>query len=139
MRQVFSIAILFMLIVPVFGQNEEKIKLIEPEEVTTLINKHISYNASRNGMDGYRIQIFFDSGNHSKSRAYAKKSNFILKYPHIRAYITYSSPNYRVRVGDFRTKLDAERFKQEIIEDYPSAFSIPEEINMPSLDLYDEI
>jgi len=123
----------------IYAQNSEKIKINQPESVTKLINKHISYNVAKNGIDGYRIQIFFDSGNHSKSRAYAKKSNFILKYPHIRAYITYQSPNYKVRVGDFRTKLDAERFKQEILEEYPSAFSIPETIELPSLDIYDEI
>lgn len=139
MRQILSFLLLMFLTTNAFSQDVEKVKINEPQEVKALISKYISYNHDRNGIDGYRIQIFFDSGNNSKSRAYAKKSNFILKYPHIRAYITYQSPNYKVRVGDFRTKLDAEKFRQEILEEYPSAFSIPEKINMPSLDLYDEI
>lgn len=132
------IAFLILFTGNLFAQ-ESNVTIHEPEQVTKLIKKHVSYCKSKDGIDGYRIQIFFDSGNHSKGRAYAKKSNFILKYPHIRAYITYQSPNYKVRVGDFRTKLDAERFRHKILENYPSAFSIPDKINMPSLDIYDEI
>lgn len=137
-RLIFSLVlVLFSGII--YAQDSENVKINQPESVTKLLEKHKRWCVGKNGIDGYRIQIFFDSGNHSKSRAYAKKSNFILKYPHIRAYITYQSPNYKVRVGDFRTKLDAEKFKNEIIEDYPSAFSIPELIELPSLDIYDEI
>lgn len=122
----------------IFSQTEN-IVVREPYEITTLINKHISHNASMNGMEGFRIQIFYDSGNNSKSHAYAVKSGFILKYPNIRAYITYEAPNFKVRVGDFRSRLDAERFRNKIIDDYPSAFIMPDKISFPSLDIYDEI
>jgi len=52
----------------------------------------------------------------------------------VRAYLTFKAPNYKVRVGDFRTKLDAQRFLIELTADYPNAFIITDQINLPKTD-----
>lgn len=83
-------------------------------------------------IDGYRIQIFFDE---SKSVAQSQKASFINSHPEHKAYIDYMAPNYRVRVGNFRTKLEAEKLKQELIAIYPTCIVIEDKIELPKIKL----
>jgi hypothetical protein len=110
------------------------IRLIQDNKVDLLVSKHIQINQNRKGIDGFRIQIFFDSGNNSKTRAKSIYESFLAKYPNIGVYLTFRTPNYKVRVGDFRTKLDAQRFLNEIIADYPNAWIIDDQINLPKVE-----
>jgi hypothetical protein len=98
------------------------------------VSKHIQINQNRKGIDGFRIQIFFDSGNNSKTRAKSVYESFLAKYPNIGTYLTFKTPNYKVRVGDFRTKLDAQRFLNGILTDYPNAWIIEDQINLPKVE-----
>lgn len=102
--------------------------------VNILLNKHIEVNQAGPLMDGFRVQVFFDSGNNSKTKAQSVLDEFAAKYPKTRGYLTFKSPNYKVRVGDFRTRLDAQRFLNEIIADYPNAFIITDQINLPNVE-----
>lgn len=68
--------------------------------------------------DRYKIQIF--SGNNNKAseviREYRKLD---LKWPSI---MKYETPNYKVWVGNFRNKLEADRALMKINEYYPASF-----------------
>ena len=109
--------------------------VVHDYRINTLVAKHIAFNESRESIRGFRIQIFFDSGNNSKSAAITTMNEFISKHPKIEAYLMFQEPNYKVRVGDFRNRMDAQRFLHKIIEDYPNAFIVKDsEINYPSLD-----
>jgi hypothetical protein len=116
------------------AKDSGNIQLIQDEKVDLLVTRHIQINQNRKGIDGYRIQIFFDSGTKSKIRARSVYDNFLIKYSNIGAYLTFKAPNYKVRVGDFRTKLDAQRFLNEIIADYPNAWIIEDQINLPKVE-----
>lgn len=111
-----------------------KVGIYQDVRINVLLDKHIELNTVAKTMDGFRIQVFFDSGNNSKTKAQAVLDEFIAKYPKCGAYLTFKSPNYKVRVGDFRTRLDAQRFLNEIISDYPNAFIIGDQINLPSVE-----
>lgn len=54
------------------------------------------------------------------------------------AYLIWESPNYKIRVGDFRSKLDAEKFQRKIDELFPYAFIVRDNINFPSLEKEEE-
>jgi hypothetical protein len=110
------------------------IQIIQDERVDLLVSKHIQINQNRKGIDGYRIQIFFDSGNNSKTKAQSIYEGFKAKYPDVRAYLSFKSPNYKVRVGDFRTRLDAQRFLNDILDEYPNAWIIADMIELPKVD-----
>ena len=116
------------------AKDSGNIQLVQDEKVDLLVTSHIQINQNRKGIDGYRIQIFFDSGTKSKIRARSVYDNFLIKYSNIGAYLTFKAPNYKVRVGDFRTKLDAQRFLNEIIADYPNAWIIEDQINLPKVE-----
>ncbi|MES2274564.1 MAG: SPOR domain-containing protein [Bacteroidota bacterium] len=78
--------------------------------------------------DGYRVQ-FFSGGN--RDQAYSAQERLRQKYPDVRTYITYREPDFRVRAGDFRTRLEATKFMQEIKNMFSGLFIISEKINPP--------
>lgn len=117
------------------GQSEGgKIKIHQDSRVDSILQRHINYNRQSDGIDGYRIHIFFEAGNLSLSKANQAASRYQMLYPGDTAYVSFSEPYYRVRVGDFRTRLDAEGYLQKIIRDYPNAFVIKDKINFPRID-----
>ena len=82
-------------------------------------------------IDGFRIQLFFDSERDAINEARAR---FIAKYPRIDTYTTYMAPNFFLRVGDFRTRAEAEKVKEELNELFPTSFIVTEKINLPRLE-----
>ncbi len=86
------------------------------------------------GIQGYRIQIFRASGNRSKLLTEQEKAKFDAKHPNIRSYISYDEPYYRLRVGDFRSRLDAQRFLNKISSEYIYSIIVVDRINFPRLD-----
>jgi len=113
------------------GNGQGAVIIHQDARVDSILQMHIAYNKQQKGIDGYRIQIFFDAGNNSLNRATAVAGQFQLLFPGDTAYISFSEPYYKVRVGDFRTRLDAEGFLQEILPDFPNAFVIKDKINYP--------
>lgn len=109
-----------------------KVVVHQDSRIDKLLEKHRAFG-EKGKLEGYRVQIFFDSGNNSKNKAAARKGQFVARFPEVGAYLTFQSPNYKVRVGDFRTRMDAEGFKAKILNDFPDAFVVRDEINFPEL------
>lgn len=113
---------------------EGNVKIYQDSRVDTIVARHIRYNQSHQEMDGYRIQIFFDAGNNSLSRAQRVADEFMTLYPTDTAYISFSEPHYKVRVGDFRTRIEAQGYQQKIMNDFPNAFVIKDKIHFPKME-----
>lgn len=109
----------------------QQVEIIQDDKVDLLLEKHIKINEALKTMEGYRIQIFSDSGNNSKTRAQTVQEEVAARFPEMGVYLSFKSPNYRIRVGDFRTRLDAQRFLTDISVDYPNAFIVNDMINLP--------
>lgn len=110
-----------------------KVEIIQDDKLDELLNKHLYYCKNYRFIPGYRIQIFFDSGNNSKKGAMNIKASFITKYPEVEAYIIFQEPYYKVRVGDFRSRMEAEGFLEKIIDDYPNSYRVNDKINFPEI------
>jgi hypothetical protein len=126
---------IFTLILFIFNNLvlAQKIDIIQDKKIDLLVSKHILYNENHQTIPGYRIQIYFDSGNNSKNKAILTKNEFNNKYKDIEAYIIYQEPNYKIRVGNFRTRFEAQGFLNKLLKDYPNAFIVKGEINFPKL------
>jgi hypothetical protein len=107
--------------------------IIQDPKVAELIEKHIQFNENQPVIEGFRVQIFFDSGNNSMENASKVKSNFLNKYPDIPVYLLWQQPNYKVRVGDFRTKIEAQGFYSKIKSEYKNAFIVKDKIYFPAI------
>jgi hypothetical protein len=113
---------------------EGKVEIVSDPRIEELLKKHQAINETRQVLDGYRVQIFFASGTNSKKQATDTKTVFMQKYPDVPSYITYQAPNFKVRVGDFRTRHEAHRLLKEIRKDFPGAFIVKDEISFPGID-----
>ncbi|HNY03361.1 MAG TPA: SPOR domain-containing protein [Bacteroidales bacterium] len=108
--------------------------MVADPRVSVLVNKHIQVNQSVKTIPGFRVQIFSESGVNSKNKAQAALEEFRGRFPEVGAYLSFKSPNYKVRVGDFRTRLEAQRFLIDLTAEYPNAFIITDPINLQKTD-----
>lgn len=124
------------IFVPLFSIAQcGKVTIIQDSRIPKLIEKHIALNKIQDGvMDGYRVQIFFDSGNESKKRALETRTDFQMKFPGIPAYLSFSEPFFKIRVGDFRKKIEADGLLHKVGTIYPNAFIVRDKINFPKID-----
>ena len=83
-----------------------------------MVEKHVELNGRVKTIPGYRVQIAAFSGVNSKANAFNLRDRFMLDYPQVQAYIVFDEPNFKVKVGDFRTRLEAYAFLQQIKETY---------------------
>lgn len=116
-----------------YAQNKSadtgKVEFIQDKRVQDLVNRHVELN-SKAPIKGYRVKIHFGT---DKNKAREIKGLFIAKFPDVPAYEKYDQPNFNIRVGDFRTKLEAYNFLKTIQVDFPSAFLVLDEIEPPKL------
>jgi hypothetical protein len=90
--------------------------------IRSQVNMHLSQQVKLNGIRGYRISIFFGSGQDSKKNAELARANFVSRYEQVKCYTKFEYPYFKVYVGDFRTRSDALKFLRQIEFYYPDAF-----------------
>jgi hypothetical protein len=117
------------------AQTRGKVEVIKDPLIDTLIARRPTLNKNNVIGDemasGYRVQIFFGS---NRQAAYSAQAKFMKEYPEYRTYITYTEPNFKVQVGDFRTRLEAQKLQSELNQMFSSLFIIPGKINPPKPD-----
>lgn len=81
--------------------------------------------ATRTTAMGFRVQIYSGS---DRSEAYAEQARFKGLYKGIDTYLSYEEPNYRVKVGDFRSRSEAQDLMQGLRKQFNNVFVFTEEI-----------
>jgi hypothetical protein len=129
----FFIALFFTT--PAFSQTRGKVDVVKDARIDTFAARRLELNkaggADAANINGYRVQIF--TGENRKD-AYTAQAKFQEEFPDIRTYIIYNEPNFKVRAGDFRTRLEAEKLEEELKKWFTGMFIISEKINPPKLD-----
>ncbi len=95
-----------------------------------LVNKQKVQNQINQSMHGYRIQIYFGG---IRQKASEVKLDFNSRFPDIQAYLSYQQPNFKVRIGDYRNRFEAQKFLKEIEGLYPTSFIVPDDVKLPPL------
>lgn len=112
------------------AQEKGKVVVLKDPQIDSLIARRLELSRGVSigksvSVSGFRVQIF--SGL-DRQQANSEQSNFKSRYPNITSYISYTQPYYRLRVGDFRTRLEAEKFMNELKKYYSSMFIFSEMI-----------
>lgn len=76
---------------------------------------------------GYRVQVYV--GNLRQELESAKLLIY-QKFPELSAYVSYNQPTYKLKVGDFMRKLDAERYYSSIRQLISSAQLQPDKVDI---------
>ena len=134
MRKAVTLLFALFVLTRLSGQSDGNgsVHIYAEPRIDSLLDLHIAYNEAFPVMDGFRIHIFMESGNDALMHAEEEKEKFGELYEDVPVYITFGEPYYRVRVGDFRTRLEASNFLSKINRKYPHAWVIKDKINFPS-------
>lgn len=109
------IYISFCFAVNYFGSAQEaQVTIEQDEKIEALLDL---YKSALKTSDYYRIQVGF--GSHAQAELI--KANVEEDFPSLASKIDFDSPTYRVRVGRFKTKMEAERKFNEVRMKYPNA------------------
>ena len=106
------------------------VKVNQSQTLRTAFDSHVSANASKK-MSGYRIRVYFENGQNARGRSEAVARSVSAAFPGIGVYRSFDSPNFKVCVGDFRTKDDALQVYHALKGTYPTAIILKETINYP--------
>ncbi|WP_422081761.1 SPOR domain-containing protein [Ulvibacterium sp.] len=107
------------LIVLIFGihlsyAQQGKITIEQDKNIDALLD---IYKSAKESTEHYRIQVGFGSFDQAQEIQMEVEEDF----PELPSKIDFDSPTYRVRVGKFKDKLEAERKFLEVREKYPNA------------------
>jgi hypothetical protein len=97
--------------------------------VRQALANHIRSNAAK-PLSGYRIRVYYDNGQQARSRSEVIERTLRSQYG-LGVYRSFESPNYKVSIGDFRTKDEALKVYNALKGTYPTAYIIKETINYP--------
>jgi hypothetical protein len=99
------------------------------------INKRTSVLTSNGKVKGFRIQITSTS---SRDQAFNAKAAVQSKFSDQKVYTTYQAPLFKVRVGDFVKREDAERYRKLMLSIFPTGMYVVEDVIEVSLEDIDQ-
>jgi len=152
MKRPLLIILFVCLVLPAMAQNEEpaksaanifekiqyksqgKIRFQQDSLIKDLVIRHMIKNKQNPRIDGYRIRIYSDLGTHARKESEEYKARFYENFHDIPIYQDYDRPYWKVYVGDFRTKIEAIKSLKKVKREFPAAFIVPDQINLPELD-----
>ena len=98
------------------------IMIYKDPRLAMLVKKQVQINEettreSRRIMPGFRIQIVNST---DRVNALNAKTRVYQLYPELKAYLQYQSPYYRLKVGNFKTRPEAEEYLRNLSRDFPN-------------------
>ena len=98
--------------------------------IDMLVKKQIDINEettrdTRRTMSGYRIQVI---NSNDRNKVFALKAKIYQSYPELKPYLMYQPPFYKLKVGNFKTKEEAEEYRKELSREYPTGLYIVRDI-----------
>ena len=126
--------ILFFAVCPFFSSAQDTTivcnkyaKVKEESNIAALAAKYDDYNRKKEFTDGYRIQIMYTD---IRSDAYKNKGQMYKDFPDLSSYVEYEEPYFKLRIGDFKTRLEATYYMQQVTPLYSGAFIVKDKIRI---------
>jgi len=81
---------------------------------------------------GYRIIVY---NGPDRNEAIQAKNNFTKAFPDKRSYMSYNVPSYKIKVGDFEEKGEANEFLRLVSRMFPSSFIVPDIVTIKNINV----
>ncbi|MCB0376396.1 MAG: SPOR domain-containing protein [Sinomicrobium sp.] len=117
-KNLFIALFLGIFVMQTVQAQEGKVTLRQDERLSRLLEIKKALNKTDDGEKRYRIQIYNGTLSGARDAAAGFKSNF----PDWPCDIRFETPNYKVWVGKYRARLEADRYLALVREKYPNAF-----------------
>lgn len=85
------------------------------------VNKFTAMLTSGGQYRGYRVQVI---STRKRDDAFAIKTNLLAKFPDQKTYVMFQSPNFKVRIGNFIRREEAEAFRNLLASMFPQGVYI---------------
>lgn len=117
-KQKFIISFLLILIGGVYFANGQA-NYTENKDIISLIEKKREYN--KNNGSGYRIQLY----NGLERTAKSIQGRFRVEFPGVYNKVSYKAPEWKIQIGNYKTRLQADRALNKIREKFNGAIVVP--------------
>ena len=112
------------------SSDPKQTQFVEPKyainkKLDTVLDSIDRYNISKQFIDGFTIQIY--AGMKREDALNAKK-NLAVSLPDLSSEVEYAQPNFRVKVGKYYTRIDAQQDYVAVKKYFPTAIVIPDKV-----------
>lgn len=134
MKRIIGFLILAAMAQPSFAQDNLKNisiskdarldKLVERNKKT---NEEVYYKTVRN-MSGYRLQVI---NTNDRNKALSVKTKMMTDFPGEKIYLIYQSPYFKIQMGNFIKREDADGLMNRVKKVYPTGvFIVPSKVEI---------
>jgi hypothetical protein len=111
-------------------QDSGGVVVVKDPRIDQLVRKQIAINEettreSRRNVPGFRIQVI---NSPDRSKVFVAKGKIYQEFPDMKPYLMYLSPNYKLKVGNFKTQEEAEDALKQLSRLFPSGLYIIHDI-----------
>ena len=125
MNKIFFVAAVFFS-VSAFCQDTSSVIIHKDPRIDLLVKKQIQINeetsreARRMGR-GYRLLVI---NTNKRDEAVAAKSKVYTFFPELKSYLIYQSPYFKLKVGNFKDRKEAEEYRERLQKYFPKGVYI---------------
>lgn len=106
-----------------------KVKIKQDVALKNFMETCVGLNKKNEGFPGYRVKVYAQNKQNSRSEANLIKSKFKEDDP--KAYVKFVEPNFEVHVGNFVNRFEALALQHELLSAYPEAYILKTLISFP--------
>ena len=104
--------------------NQGTIAINQPVAMEQLMQSYIASNKRRPGVEGYRIQIYSETGARARQEAESARNKLLAEFPNEKVTVSYDAPYWRVRVGYFRHKHETLPTLRKLRQMFPNGYAV---------------
>ena len=129
--KLWILALFTFLSISSFAQTDSSSIVVHKDpRIDMLIKKQIEINEvttrnSRRSAQGYRIQVI---STNNRTKAMEAKTRIYQHFPELKAYLMYQSPYFKLKVGNFIEREEAESYLQNILTLFPTGVYVVRDI-----------
>lgn len=114
----FITLIIFIAAFQYTNAQEGDVVIEQDSQIPELLEKRVAMSKANDLGERFKIQLYYGDN----QRASSVITNFRSRFGEWPSEVVYETPNYKVWVGNFRNKLEADRALMQIKDKFPSAF-----------------
>jgi hypothetical protein len=112
--------IVLLLLMPLAA--DAQVDIVKDRRLDLLMQKQEELNRKAyldNNRTGAGFRILVVSTN-DRNQAFSVKTTLMREFPDQKTYLMYQSPYFKIHIGNFRTRKDADALRRQIMEIYPT-------------------
>ena len=128
---------IFDVLATVDSASKATVKIYQDERIALAVanRKATSEVQSTQTTSGYRVQVFSSNAQRTaKADAFKIEKTLREEFPDLPVYLNYTSPFWKVRVGDFKTYKEAQEFRSILIDAFPNlrseTYTVKDTVNL---------